>query len=305
MDNMNDLSKIGIGTWGIGGFAEKNPDNDDEKQVNGMIHALNRGLNFAELNYWYSQGKSIELFHQAYVNSGVNRDRLCLIFVIYQYNLQTIKDVENEIQNGLDLFNTQYMDSLQFNLSSFSTYGFDNVVNLVKKYLTQGKIHFTSVTNLDLDTLKRYHKIFGDHLLSHEVHFSFEVRENERLGLIPYADKHGIKSVIFQPLRRNRTALRNWPLLLDLAKKYNKTQNQIILNWISSKGYLPLNKAENIQHIDENLDAFNFNLSAEDVHKMDEFKIPGYIEHIVAWNHDDEGIPIHQFPNLIEEWYPV
>ena len=32
-----NIFPIGIGTWGIGGFAEKNPQNDDEKQVADFI----------------------------------------------------------------------------------------------------------------------------------------------------------------------------------------------------------------------------------------------------------------------------
>ena len=32
----------------------------------------------------------------------------------------------------------------------------------------------------------------------------------------------------YQPLRRNRTANRNYPLLIELSNKYNKTQNQIL-----------------------------------------------------------------------------
>ena len=54
-------------------------------------------------------------------------------------------------------------------------------------------------------------------------------------------------------------------ILLNLAEKYNKTQNQIILNWIiKHKGIKVLCKCTDIHHIDENLQALDFEMSADD-----------------------------------------
>lgn len=36
MLNKNQLSKIGIGTWGIGGLMEADPKNDESKRVNSL-----------------------------------------------------------------------------------------------------------------------------------------------------------------------------------------------------------------------------------------------------------------------------
>lgn len=57
-------------------------------------------------------------------------------------------------------------------------------------------------------------------------------------------------------MRRNRTANRNYPLLVELSNKYNKTQNQVILNWIvKEKGLNVLIKSTNIERINENFEA--------------------------------------------------
>lgn len=49
-----NIFPIGIGTWGIGGFAEKNLQNDDEKQIKALTYMINSGFNFVEANLWYS-----------------------------------------------------------------------------------------------------------------------------------------------------------------------------------------------------------------------------------------------------------
>jgi aryl-alcohol dehydrogenase-like predicted oxidoreductase len=65
------LFPIGIGTWGIGGFAERDPQNDDEKQVKALKYKIQEGMNYVDICYWNSEGKAAELTAQAYKNVGV------------------------------------------------------------------------------------------------------------------------------------------------------------------------------------------------------------------------------------------
>lgn len=307
MINKKGLFPIGIGAWGHGGFSEINPDNDDEKQINAISHQLLKGMNFVELNFWNSRGKSVKLIKEAIDKSGIDRDKLFLMQSIYNYYNPKIEDVEHEFESCLKLFKVKYIDALQFPLTAIKVYGFENLINLTKKYLDKGLIRHVSVTNFNLEYLKKYHDIFGDKLFSHELHFSFEIRDLEDLQITKYADDHGIINVPYQPLRRNRTSNLNWPVLVEMAKRYNKTQNQIILRWIIQKGFHPLVKSENIQHIDENLDSMNFVLSDADYKIIDEFRVPNYKSKPIDWwmeNGDSKLTScVHGLPNIFDEEY--
>lgn len=169
--------------------------------------------------------------------------------------------------------------------------------------LANKTFRFTSITNENLELLKNYHKIFGGKLFSHEVCFNFEVRENEKLGMIPYANENNIKTILYQPLRRNRTAQRNWSILVELSKKYNATQNQIILAWLMSRGYLPLTKSEEINHIDEHIDAINIKLDKVDIDKLNNFEVSNYISPKIDWDKSGEGIDVSQLSNVFDEEY--
>lgn len=301
---VNNISKLGIGGWGLGGFAKHESTNNDEKQIEALTYAFNKGLNYAEINFWNSEGHSVKLIQEALSKSGKKRKDVFLSLVIYDYNNPTLKDVEKEIQRFFELFETDYIDTLEFPFSALHKYGFENIISLVDRYLSSRKTRFTSLTNCNLECLQKYHEIFQDILFSHEVHYSFEIRENEKLGIIDFANKQRIKNIIFQPLRRNRTAKRNWPLLVELAKKYNKTQNQIILSWIVLKGFLPLVKSENIAHIDENLESISLQLSKEDIQRMDNFAVPNYKAPEIDWFVEGKGTPIFMLPNTFDELYP-
>ena len=305
MIDRHNLSKLGIGAWGIGGFVEKDPKNNDTKQIKALACQFEKGMNLTEINFWNSQGYSVQLIKQALDKSGVKRENVFIVQIIYDYYNETLDDVRKEFELCLETFEIEYVDSIEFPLTAFEKYGFKKLIELVEKCLSDGKARYTSVTNFNLDHLKKYHQIFKDKLFSHELHYSFEIRENEDLGILDYGLENNIINVPYQSLRRNRTAKRNWPLLKELSEKYDKTQNQIILNWMTARGFHPLVKSETLAHIDENLAALKFTMDKDDLKKLTNFRVPGYKTPEIDWfMKGQKGVFIHALPNIFDENYP-
>lgn len=297
------LSKMGIGTWGIGGFMEADPSNDDAKQVIALAYTINKGVNYVETVYMYAKGKAVDLLSQAFKQSGAKRESLFVTLSVYQRDAKTIQDIEGRVNDFLKTFGTDHIDSVQFTMGLVRDMGLENIKILVERLIADGKTKFTSLTNSSLEFLKTYHEAFGNNLFAHEGAFNFEVRENEKYGLTDYAKQNNILNVVFQSLRRNRTASRNWPVLVELSKKYGKTQNQIILNWIVSKGFFPIVKSSTKEHVDENLASFDFAIESEDLKRLNEFKIPGYISPEIDWYDTGKGEKIHNLPNIWDSLY--
>lgn len=297
------LSKMGIGTWGVGGFMEADPNNDDTKQVDALVYTLNKGVNYVETVYMYAKGKAVDLLSQAFKKSGVKRDDLFVTLSVYQRDAKTLQEAEARVSDFLKTFGSDHVDSVQFTMGLVRDMGLDRVKILVDKLITDGKTKFTSLTNSSPEFLKTYHETFGNKLFAHEGVFNFEVRENEKYGLTEYAKKNNILNVIFQSLRRNITANRNWPILVELSKKYGKTQNQIILNWIVFKGFFPIVKSSTKEHVDENLASFDFQIESDDLKRLNDFEIPGYTSPVIDWYDTGKGEKIHNLPNIWDELY--
>lgn len=304
MINIKDIFPIGIGTWGIGGYMLKDPAIDHYKQETALIHMLNSGMNFMEANVWYSEGQSVNTLAKAYKNSVKKRSEIFICQAVYVKD-KKFDNIEKEVESVLKLFDTDYIDSFQFTTSVFTNFGFEKCAKLVDKLITKNITRYTSITNESSSLLEKYHKQFGDKLFSHEVAYTFENRENEtdENGPISYANENNLKTVVFQPLRRNRTALRNWPILVQLSKKYNATQNQIILAWILSKGFLPLTKSETISHIDESIASINIKIEKEDLKRLEDFRVNGYNIPKIDWEKTGDGEDISQLPNIFDEQY--
>lgn len=137
-------------------------------------------------------------------------------------------------------------------------------------------------------------------LFSFEGLYNLECKINEDIGIIDYCKKHDILFINYQPYRRNRTVNRNYPLLVELAKKYNKTQNQILLNWmINKKGLYPITKASKKEYVDLNFDALSFKIDKQDIDRLNDFRSDDFDSIEVDWENTG-GIPIWKFANQFE-----
>ena len=72
------------------------------------------------------------------------------------------------------------------------------------------------------------------------------------------------------PIGHGDADLINESIFTELAKKYGKTNVQIILRWHIQEGNVIFPKSTNPQHIKDNFDIFDFELTAEEMAKIKE-----------------------------------
>lgn len=84
--------------------------------------------------------------------------------------------------------------------------------------------------------------------------------------LLSYCREHGIQLEAWSPLMQGNLEL---PLLQELAAKYGKTPAQIVLRWDVQHGVVTIPKSITPSRIAENANIFDFELSAEDMERID------------------------------------
>jgi len=69
---------------------------------------------------------------------------------------------------------------------------------------------------------------------------------------------------------------------------------------------LPIIKSDNIEHIDENINATEFKLKDSDIKLLDDFKVKNYQEIKLDWfgKNNPQTITISQLPNTFDEMHP-
>lgn len=91
---------------------------------------------------------------------------------------------------------------------------------------------------------------------------------------VRYCQEHQIQVQAWWPFCRGR--IFKDPLLLELAEKYGATPAQICLRFALQKGVIPLPKCSSAERMRENQDLFFFEISREDMHRIEELPQIGW-----------------------------
>lgn len=90
-------------------------------------------------------------------------------------------------------------------------------------------------------------------------------------AMVEYDASHGIITQAWSPLARGK--IFDEALLAELAGVYGKSAAQIVLRWHIQRGISVIPKTSSVGRLAENLDVFDFELSAEDVARISALNI--------------------------------
>lgn len=299
----SDIFPIAIGSFGLGASRNESWSDDnseliiDESEMKAVLYSFKKGQNYIDTSYIYAGGQTMKFL--AEFIKKVDRNKLFIAVKIENF-VERVEDIEEQLDKYLKILGIEYADSILLHTPKASKISLKDSFNELKRLVNIGKSRYVSASNLNIEQLKMVVEELNIALFSFEGLYNLECKQNEDVGILDYCKKHNILFLNYQPFRRNRTANHNYPLLVELASKYNKTQNQILLNYyLYEKKLIPITKANKIEHIDLNLDALNFKMEQIDYDKLNEFRCKEFDELEVDWQ-DNGGISIYKFANQIE-----
>ena len=287
--NKENIFKIGIGSWKV------DPDNF-EKDLEALKYSFNQGQNYLSLSMLYNNGKVVEKM-KGFIDL-VGRENLFISAYLEKY-IESIEDVEKQLNDYLEVLNLKYIDCLQIHSFSVCKIPIIDVYKEINRLVNLGKVKYIGVSNVNLEQLKQINSIVRIDFF--EGVYNLDCKYYENTGLLEYCNENNILFIAYQPIRRNKITQKNYEFLVKLAKKYNKTQNQIMINWIvKEKGILPIIKSTNLDRIKENIDSSSFDMEKADYKVLDDFQNEKINSIEVNWN-DESGINIDQLANQNED----
>lgn len=288
MISKTNIYPIGIGTWKI--------DYENfENEIDALMHSYRLGQNYLSLSLLYNNGEVVKQMKK--LIDKIGRENV-FIATNLEPTIETIEDIEKQLNQYLQILNIEYVDMLQLHKPSFSKVSLAKVYGEIDRLVKAGKVKYVGISNCNLHQLEEVNSITKIDFF--EGVYNLECKIYEDNGVMEYCKENNISFLCYQPLRRNRTAKRDYPILKQLSEKYNKTQNQIILNWIlKEKKINPLIKSTNVSRISENNDALNFEMEKEDYDRLNDFRSEEFDNVVIDWE-DKGGIPIDQLANQFE-----
>ncbi len=227
---------------------------------NSILYALQNGVRLIDTAYIYNNEEAVG---KAVRDSKVNRKDIFIITKLYpnQYN-----NAEKAINDALKKLNVEYIDMMLLHHPGNNDV---EAYKAIEKAIKEGKIRSAGLSNWYIKELKDFLPKINimPALVQNEIHPYYQDTE-----VIEYIQSLGIAVQGWYPLggRGHQRELLNDKVLKDIAAKYNKSVAQIILRWNLQRGVIVIPGSSNRQHIIENTEIYDFELSDEDMKKISE-----------------------------------
>ncbi|MCL6570857.1 MAG: aldo/keto reductase [Bacillus sp. (in: Bacteria)] len=243
------MPRMGLGVFKVA---------DGEDVVQSVKAAIRNGYISIDTASFY---KNEEGVGQAIKESGVPREELFITTKLwngdqgYQSTLEAFETSLNKL--GLD-----YLDLYLIHWPGKDKY--KETWKAFEKLYKDGRVRAIGVSNFQVHHLE-------DLISSAEI--KPMVNQVEYHPLLTQKDLHsyckieGIQLEAWSPLRQG--TLLNDPTLEEIATKYNKSVAQVILRWDLQNDVVTIPKSTKEHRIIENANIFDFELSTEDIEKID------------------------------------
>ena len=282
---LQDIFPLGIGTFRI--------DESEHAAVEkGIRHSLERGQNFLSTGFSYGKGAAVECLKTVFPR--IDREKVFLCTYV-ESDIVTLADVEKQLDGYRKALGTDYVDCFQVHHTVSLPLPLEEVYGEIRRLKEAGKVRYIGLSNASPEMLQTLNTA-GD-ITFFEGLYNFECRTYQNNGLLATCRQQDIRFVCYQPLRRNRTAAKNYPLLAELAEKYGRSQNQIVLNWILRHRQMQaIVKSLTPANIDANLAALDFGMDEADYARMDAFRCAECEAIPINWG-GGTGVTIDQLAN--------
>ena len=266
------LHAIGIGTWAMGGARHEDDtgyaDYDrDAQEVDAIRYSISKGQNHIDTAQMYGEGHCEEIVGQALV--GLNRDDLFIASKVNKTHASR-SAVPRATEGMLKRLGINRLDLLYVH-GPWDVVPMSEYINGVNDALEAGLTDTIGVSNFDLAQLKRAMAITRHPIVANQVLYNLFERKLATPEFLDFCRENEIMIVAYRPLERKKLADQcSREEITRVAANCGRPVSHIALNWlISQTGVVAIPKASMHEHIDENLAATDFALSAEDMQLLD------------------------------------
>lgn len=260
-----EMSVFGFGTWQMGGRMERDRQNDDQTDILAIQTALDRGITHIDTAEMYANGYTEILIGKALKER--DRSKIFLVSKVKSENLG-YDDTLKACEKSLERLQVDYLDLYLMHRYS-DQYPLKDTIRALDRLKAEGLIRHIGVANFGKEHLAEAQSYTSNQIVCDQVHYNLVYREPEETGLLAYCQNNDVFLVAWRPVGKG-DLLQNTPMILkEMCQKYQKTPAQIAINWlVSQPGVLTLSKTRNIEHLEENLGALNWEMTNEDIERI-------------------------------------
>ncbi|NMB14884.1 MAG: aldo/keto reductase [Gallicola sp.] len=171
---------------------------------------------------------------------------------------QTLYSIEKSMKN-------LRLDKLEGLFLHWPSEDFEESWKALEEVYEEGLCNFIAVSNFHKQHLEKLFvhaniKPAIDQLETHPLLQQKDMKE--------YLSQHNIQLEAWSPLARSVEKLTDTAVIEEIASKYHKSPQQIVIRWHIEEGNILIPKTSKLERLEENKEVFDFSLSREDHNKI-------------------------------------
>ena len=245
LNNGLEMPMVGIGTFML---------SPDEAETS-CVSALQDGYRLIDTANAYVNEKAVG---RAMKKSGIARNEIFLETKLWPSFYNDADAVEKTLQR-LDT------DTIDLLLIHQPAGNYIAGYRLMEKAYKEGKVKAIGLSNFNEEQIREILSVceVRPTVLQTEIH-----PYSQEKGLKEFLAKEDIVIQAWYPLGHGDAALLQESVFSKLAEKYGKSNAQIILRWHVQTGNVVIPGSKNPDHIRDNFDLFDFELTAEEMQEI-------------------------------------
>lgn len=245
--------------FGIGVFKVE----EGTELVNAVKAALVHGYRSVDTAAIYGNEEGVgEGIRQGLQEAGLKREDIFVTSKVWNADLgyeETLKAFDTSLEKlGLD-----YLDLYLIHWPVEGKY--IDAWRALETLYRDGRIKAIGVSNFQIHHLKHLMKETEIKPMINQVEYHPRLTQKE---LLAFCTEQGIQLEAWSPLMQGQ--LLDHPVLQEIAEKYGKSAAQVILRWDLQNGVITIPKSTKKHRIEENANVFDFELSADDMKRIDD-----------------------------------
>jgi len=199
-----ELTRIGLGTWAIGGDWQYGwGPQDDKKSVATIVRALELGINWIDTAPVYGLGNAEEVVGKAVKTFGARPIIATKCGLIWNTKGKvkpklTRESVRSEVEASLRRLQVDMIDLYQIHWPNPETQ-IEEAWETIAGFVEEGKIRYAGVSNFNIKQMERVNKIFP--AASLQPPYSMLKRENEA-EVFSYCERNKLGVIGYSPLQK-------------------------------------------------------------------------------------------------------
>ncbi|MBI2106279.1 aldo/keto reductase [Candidatus Woesearchaeota archaeon] len=249
----HEIPVLGLGTWQLKG----------DKCREAVKKAIELGYKHIDTAWIYDNqeevGKGIK-------DSKVEREKLFVTSKVWTEHLG-YDDVLKQCNETLAQLDLNYLDLYLIHWPN-KDINLSETLRAFKKLVQEDKVRSIGISNFNVARVKEAKEKSEIPISINQVEYHAYLNQE---NLLKTCKENNIALTAYSPLARGEVL--EDPILIKISNEVDKKPGQVALRWLIQKGIIVIPKASSEEHIKENMEIFNFELSSRQMNDINNIQV--------------------------------